>query len=463
MRTTGILSFSVAPAYSPLPPLARVLHSGGARAPSGNNVTNDSSPLPPYYRRNASAVVVDYISFTVAFTFISLTSVLPAFVRQLTDSALVVGLTTAIYYAGLLLPQALIARLTADKPRKRPYAVATLAGRVAIWIIALALWAGVAKNPTAMLVVFLVCLAIFVISDGGAIVTWMDIMARAIPAGRRARLFGSSQALSAIVGVGVGALISIILGNRGLAFPRNYALLFTLAAVSMVPSTVALVAMREPPARAETSVDKALSGRKTLAQAFRDRRFRRMLNCRLLIGLMNLAAPFYVVHAQDVLHLPERTIGTFTIAYTVATIAASLLLGALGERRGPHAVIRVAAVAAAVSPLYALAAHIAGAGWLVTAYPIVFVGLGIVNSTWIVGFANYILELAPEGSHGAYIGVGNTVLGLLSVAPIVGGWLLEVSSYTVLFGLTAIGVLVGFAAVLRLEPATARACDLEST
>jgi len=425
-------------------------------------VSQDAA-LPPHYRRNAAAVLVDYISFTVAFTFISLTSVLPSFVRQLSDSALVVGLTTSIYFGGLLLPQVLIARLIADKPRKRPYAIASLAGRVTIWIIALALWAGVASNPTTMLVVFLVCLALFVISDGAAIVTWMDIGARAIPAGRRARLFGVSQALSAAVGVGVGALITVILDRPDLGFPRDYALLFTLAAVSMVPSTIALITIREPPPRPRASAGEAGLGRKAFAQIVRDKRFQRMISCRLLIGLMNLASAFYVVHAQDVLHLPERAIGTYTIAYTVATIVASLALGALGERRGPHAVVRVAGVAAVVSPLYALAAHVAGSGWLVAAYPIVFVGLGIVNSTWIVGFANYTLELAPEGLHGAYIGVGNTVLGLLAVAPILGGWLLEVSSYTVLFGLTAIGVIAGFLFSLRLEPATPPACEVEGT
>ena len=124
--------------------------------------------------------------------------------------------------------------------------------------------------------------------------------------------------------------------------------------------------------------------------------------------------------------------------------------------------IRVASVAAVVSPLYAVAAHLAGTGWLVAAYPIVFVGLGIVNSSWIVGFANYTLELAPDGLHGAYIGVGNTILGLLAITPVAGGWLLGMSSYTVLFGLTAVGVLVGFWFALRLEPATAGVCNLDT-
>jgi hypothetical protein len=126
-------------------------------------------------------------------------------------------------------------------------------------------------------------------------------------------------------------------------------------------------------------------------------------------------------------------------------------------------VIRVAAVAAATSPLYALAAHLSGASWLVAAYPIVFVGLGIVNSTWIVGFANYTLELAPDGLHGAYIGVGNTILGVLAVAPIVGGWLLEVTSYPILYGMTTAGALAGLWFSLKLEPATASASNSEAT
>jgi hypothetical protein len=188
-----------------------------------------------------------------------------------------------------------------------------------------------------------------------------------------------------------------------------------------------------------------------------------MLVYRLLVGLMNLASAFYVVHAQGVLGLPERAVGSFTVAFTASTIVASLGLGALGERRGPHAVIRVATVAAAVSPLYALAAHLVGGRWMAAAYPVVFVGLAVVNSSWIVGFANYTLELAPDGLHGAYIGVGNTVLGILALAPILGGWLLEISSYAVLFGLTSIGVILGFLFSLRLEPVAAPPPDATSS
>jgi MFS family permease len=270
-----------------------------------------------------------------------------------------------------------------------------------------------------------------------------------------------SQALSAAVGVGVGVLVGVILGHPDLDFPRNYALLFTFAAVSMVPSTLALIAFREPPPR-QTATDAQPAKNGAMATVAKDPRFRRMLSCRLLVGLMNLAVPFYVGHASGVLHLPEAAIGAFTIAMTVATIVASIALGALSERRGPRLVIQISAVAAAVSPLYALAAHLAGAGsWLAAGYPIVFVALGVVNSSYIVGFANYLLELAPEGLHGAYIGVGNTVLGLMAVTPILGGLLLQATSYTLLFGVTALGILTSFWFALRLEPATAATCAAE--
>ncbi len=414
-------------------------------------------PRPSYVRRNAIAHVVSRISATVALTFIGITSVMPAFARHLTASAPLVGLVGTIYYAGLLLPQALVARAIAGWPRKKPFASATLVGRLALFVVAAALFAGTAATaPAQMLALFFVCLAVYALSAGAGMVGWYDIIGRAIPTRTRIRLDGLAQAVGATAGVGAGALIGWILSRPELAFPTNYALLFALAGLFLVPGSLALLALREPdptaPPRAKAGNRDTLR-RGTLGRVISDRRFRRVLACRLLIASMDLATPFYVIHAADVLGLPEAAIGSFTIAYTTAAVGASLLYGAIGGRKGPHAVIRVAGAAAIVSPLFALAAHLAGGGWVVVAYPVVFFALGMVTSAYIVGFGNYLLALAPDGLHGAYIGLGNTFLGIQALAPMVGGWLLASTSYTVLFSLSALGVALGFVLALRLPPA----------
>jgi MFS family permease len=78
--------------------------------------------------------------------------------------------------------------------------------------------------------------------------------------------------------------------------------------------------------------------------------------------------------------------------------------------------------------------------------------LGVVGSAWMMGFFNYLLEAAPEGMRPAYVGLSNTIMGIPTLAPIVGGWLLGATSYTVLFGVTAVIVAVGFLFTLGLKP-----------
>ncbi len=411
----------------------------------------DVDALPRHYRWNFVAFLVDYVCFGIALTFINLSSVMPAFVGQLTDSPPVIGLVNTTFTGGWLLPQLAVARLINDRPRKKPYLIAALSGRILLWGVALALWIGLARYPTAMLILFFSCLGLWALTDGASSVAWFDIMARAIPLKQRGRLFGVGQVLSGLAGVGVGALVGLILDRR--PFPGNYMLLFTLAGAALIPSTVALMLIREPaPETASPQAKGQAEGGwvKTLAA---DPAFRHLMICRILVGMMGLATSFYVVHAAEVLHLPESTIGGFVVAQTLAGVVASAALGLVSERWGPRYVARIGSAAAAVGPLFALAAHLAGSGsWMAQAYPIVYAALGVVNSAWMLGFFNYLLEIAPEGMRPAYVGLGNTIMGVLTLAPMAGGWLLEATSYPTLFSLTTALVTMGFLLTLGLKP-----------
>ncbi|NLF00003.1 MAG: MFS transporter [Anaerolineales bacterium] len=419
--------------------------------------------LPPHFRWNFTSLVVDYVSFWTAITFVSIPSVMPAFVRELTDSPIMVGLISTIYMAGIFLPQLAVARLINDKPLKKPYARFGLLGRPMLLIIAAALWAGLAERPSAMLAVFFVCLGLFATSDGGASVAWFDVVARAIPADRRGRLYAIGQVISGATGVAVGGLVALILGSSSLPFPRNYALLFTLAGVAMIPSSVALYLLREPPPDGRAASQQERTHGPSFKAVLADPAFRRLVGCRLLIGMLNLSASFYVGHAEDVLLLPSQIVGGFVSAQTAAGLVGSIVMGIVTERHGPRAVIRIATGAAALAPLYALLAHVVRSNWLVQAYPLVYVALGVVNTAWIMGFMSYMLEIAPEGMRPAYIGLGNTITGVTAAIPTVGGWLLNGTSYSVLFGLTAAFNLAGWFLSMGLPNRTGQLAESEPT
>jgi len=405
--------------------------------------------LPPNYRWNFVVFLVDIICFGVAFTFASVSSVIPSFVGQLTDSPPVIGMADVVFRGGWLLPQLITSRFIIDKPRKKPYMIAGLIGRITFWVTALALWAGLARYPTAMLALFFVNLGLFTICDGFTSVAWFDILSRAIPVRRRGRLMGTSQFISGLLGAGVGVLVGQILERQ--PFPHNYALLFALAGLVLIPSTIALTLVREP-ALESVALEADDPGKSSWLEPFADSNFRRLMASRLLVGMISMCTSFYVVHAEEVLYLPESVVGAFVTAETLARVGASVVLGVVSERWGAQYVARVGSAVAFVGPLLALAANLAGGGWFVRIYPLVYVALGVINSTWMLGFLNYLLEIAPEGKNPAYTGLGNTTMGILTLTPLVGGWLLQMTSYAALFSVTAVLVATGFLLTLRLRP-----------
>lgn len=410
----------------------------------------DRETLPPHYRQNFFAFLVDYVFFGVALGFINLSSVVPAFVRRLTDSEPLVGLTSTLFGGGFQLPQLVFAHYVGNKPRKKPYMMLGTLGRVVFWVFALALWAGLGRYPGVMLALFFVGMASFAVCDSLVTVVWFDLLARAIPTQRRGRLIGLAQVIGGLAAIGVGAAVSAILA-RSYADPlAGYAWLFFLAGVALLPSTLGLAAIRELPSSEPAAVtDERRSGSARIV--WRNPAFRRLVLCRLLLSGVDLATPFYVGHAQEVLHLPTRVIGGFVIAQTVGSITGSIVWGWLSERRGSLAVIRLVSLLAPLAPIIALAAHLGNQGWLIAVYPLVYTVVGAVFSAWMLGFANYTLEIAPPSLRPAYVGLSNTIAGLATVVPTLGGWILQISSYPALFGSAAAIGMLGFIATLGLK------------
>jgi MFS family permease len=199
-----------------------------------------------------------------------------------------------------------------------------------------------------------------------------------------------------------------------------------------------------------------------LAQLWqRDRAFRRVTITRLLAGLGGLATTFYVVYATDSLRLPESSIGWFATAATMGGAMAGLLLGWAADRWGSHRVIQITCWVEFAIPVFALlcASGVFGAS-LPIVFPALYFLLGVFESSIMLGFLNFILEIAPPGQRPTYMGLTNTLAGIMVVIPLVGGFILEYSSYTVLFWLAAIGTLAGALLALTLpnprlaEPST---------
>ena len=191
--------------------------------------------------------------------------------------------------------------------------------------------------------------------------------------------------------------------------------------------------------------------------------FRRLLLARLLTGVEAMAASFYIVFIKDGLKLDDSAIGTFTQVLIIGAMAGLLLFGWLNERFGARRVIQASSTFQFIGPLLSLT--IALLPFLLSQYPAIAFGImvvvmalrGAVEHSLVLGFVGYVMDYAPERNRAMYVGIINTVGGIVSLMPILGGILLEgllpvgaSLAYSVVFGIAALLVGLGLILAYRL-------------
>jgi MFS family permease len=414
--------------------------------------------LPPHYRRNFVALTGDYVAFLVAMAFADPYTILPAFARQLTSSAPLIGLISTAYNGGWLLPQLIAANYVANQERKKNYVLwPCILGRPLYLLLAAATFFLAKSHPVLVLLALYVGVAGFSMSDGIASVPWFDILSKAIPSRRRGRYLAACQVIGGLLAIVAGLIVQRILDpNAGLSFPNNYSLLFFLAFLFLQVSTVFLLFIREPiePTHAERSPWKQYFP--MLLRALReDRAFRRAVSGKLLAGIAGMATPFYIIYGTEGLKLGAAVIGLCVTAQVIGRILGGVMLGALIEKLGNRAAILCGLGIVACLPALAL-----GLGaWrraspqdsaLLYVFPLIFFLLGLAQDTLFWGFNNYVLDLAPAKDRTTYIGLTNTITGLLVISPVIGGGILQLTSYPVLFSVALAIYLVALIAAFRL-------------
>ena len=397
--------------------------------------------LPPsqHIRRNALAFIGESAWFGLGLVFASTTTVLPEFIRQLTGSAVLIGLIISLTEGAWRAPQLLFANWLANKPRKKIYLTrAGLIGRPAYLLMALALVLGVARTPTLAVALFFVLHTAMYLAMSVDTLVWWDVLAKAIPSNRRGRILGYSTALRGAISIGVGLLIAYLLGDSGPGFPTAYTICFAASGACFMLSLISWLFVIEP---SEPVVEKRPTWpeySKEIGTILRgSSAFRRLLIVRLLSGFNGLALGFFGLFAVDRLGFAPASLGMFAMVQTVSGILAGLWFARVSERSGNHRIVQIATLISVTGPLVALIFLIAPDLLWTPLYGWTFVSIGVFQTAQFVGFASLNVDLAPPGQRSTYIGLFNTVSSLVIVWPAIGGWILQRTSYDVLFALTA--------------------------
>lgn len=411
----------------------------------------------PIYRRNFIFFLIDNILFTVAMGIIGATTVIPDFLRHLTDSEILIGLSGSLFTFGFTLPQLLIARYIVRYARKKWWFVGpNIPVRFAILLFALVtVWLG-RERPELILVAFFVAYSIAAFGDGVVGVPWADLVATSLDNRWRARMFGLTTIATGVIMLLIAPLIGRILGEQGLAFPNNYALLFAIAGGLFVISILPGAFFHELPGGKAVEQLPALGEfLPDLGRVLRDDGpYRAFILVRVGTNFFMMAAPFYIGYTTVDLGLSSAVAVPILVAMqTIGSLGGALVYTWLGERNN-LLYLRLALASAALLPLSALLAGLVGPWPLYVGFLLSGLASG---SNLFASYLSWVVGYAYSEQRPLYVGLANTVSALSSlIAPIIGGVIAQSLGYQPLFVVSlvmALGTLFVTLRFLRDAPA----------
>ena len=307
-------------------------------------------------RRNYLLFFIESVGYPLGFSLISSSTIIPLLLTTLGASNLVVGMAPALGNLGLFLPGVFSAPYMERTPIKKRIMVGfALIERAFILLIAamVLIW-GVAR-PSWAIIGFLIAWTLSSVAAGVNLPAYFAMLAKCIPPEARGGLFGWGGALSGIVGVAAAEYAGVVLAR--LAFPGNFAVLFTAAAVILTASVVPLLWTREPP---DQIAGEHRSVRQYLADAVRsaggDREYAWAVAAIAALSFALAAASFYSTYAVRELGAGTRDVARFTAITLGSSVVGMPLLGRIADRRGHKLSLEITATCFAVAAVLALSA-----------------------------------------------------------------------------------------------------------
>ncbi len=199
-------------------------------------------------------------------------------------------------------------------------------------------------------------------------------------------------------------------------------------------SWVSLSLAREPAVENQKPAVSQLEYLRSLPDVLRrDRNFRMYLLSKMIFSLSAMATGFLTVYAVQAWDLTDARASGFTAALQVGLALANLYFGFLSDRKGHKLTLEICMV---LSILALVLAVVAPSFWW---FFVIFFLQGAVNAGVIISGLSIIYEFTDAESRATYIGLANTIPGVVgAVAPLIGGWLVGAVSYRAMFLLAAV-------------------------
>ena len=395
--------------------------------------------LKRYEKHNFIVNVLDLTFYELALSFIFGSTVLSLYTSYLTSSAFLIGLVPAVQNVGFFLPQLLLSQKTETLALKKPFIMRiSVMERLPYLVVAALIFVWPGAPPWLSYGVLLLSLGTGTFSGGLAGPAWQAMIAKVVPPARRGLMFSLGRAIGAGLGL-LGALLSRrILADH--AYPISFGICFLLSFMAQAASWFCLSLNREPSVPTQRqAVDRRAYLRGLPALLRSDGNLCRYLVARMLVILGGMAGAFYIIYARRAFGVGDAFAGELTMAALAAQVTLVPLLGWVSGRRGHKWLAELGALITAAGLVGLLAAP--SAPWLYAVFAVINTGNAAVG---VASFA-MTMEFCPEQDVPTYTAMINTIMAApILLAPLVGGWLVDVISLRTTFAVALAFCFVGW-------------------
>ena len=411
--------------------------------------TSNEQFIQSNLRFNFTINILDGGFFGLALGFASFITVIPLFVAQMTDSALIIGLAPAIHNVGWQLPQLLTAGWVSRAKRVKPQVLwMTIQERIPFLGLAAVAWFLPQIETRTALILTFVLLVWQGFGGGFTANAWTSLMTKIMPSNLHGTFFGAQMA--AFTGLeGISAVIAGLILDR-LHGPLDFTLCFLAASISFAISLTFISLAREPegnPRHTKGKPDGFWYESQRILKS--NRNFVVFLVVRSLSQFTSVAFSFYIIYLVWTFNVTETVAGLMTGVFMMSSIVANLMMGRLADRKGPRAVMIIGGLAATASALLAMLAT--SANWF---YANFFLASIATVAIWTIPIP-LTVQFGTEEERPYYIGLSSTVTAPATLlAPIIGGWLADIVGFQATFMVSIVcGLLMaGILAFIMKDP-----------
>ncbi len=388
-------------------------------------------------RHNFTFNVLDGAFFGFALGIASFDSVIPFFINTLTDSTILIGLSSSIHTIGWQLPQLFTAHHVSRLRRYKPMTMLmTIQERWPFLGLALVALLIPVIGTELALIAALLLVTWQGLGGGFAATAWQSLIGKIMPSNRVGTFFGVQSAAANLFAAGgavmAGRLLAAVGSNYG------FAMCFLLAGIAMTISFGFVTMTREPENEPVEVEVEPLHFRQNLRVILeKDHNFRWFLAARLLFQLALMASYFLTIYGIRQFNMDEQTGGLMIGIFALSQTVANPILGWIGDQWSHRRVFALGALLASASAGIAIIAP--SLGWLY----VIFILAGFSRvCMWAIAMS-LTLEFGKENERPLYIGLSNTLLAPFSlVLPLLGGWLVDNFGFEIMFLVALIGGLL---------------------